>query len=147
MTSIAPVVTVSPRDYDAVLVDLNAVLTKTGSVHAAAWKRLFDGFLEPRASDTGEPVVPCAIDADYRRYVDGKPRDDGVAAFLEARGIEWPVSVHADGPADEPREPLPAALGRVARLRPGRLRRAAEPRRQPHGNGRRPRLLECAGNP
>ena len=46
MTSIAPVVTLSPRDYDAVLFDLDGVLTNTASVHAAAWKRLFDGFLE-----------------------------------------------------------------------------------------------------
>ena len=82
MTSIAPVVTLSPRDYDAVLFDLDGVLTKTASVHAAAWKKLFDGFLEQRAADTGEPFVPFDIDADYRRYVDGKPRYDGVAAFL-----------------------------------------------------------------
>ena len=45
-----------PRDYDAVLFDLDGVLTKTASVHAAAWKKLFDGFLEQRAADTGEAV-------------------------------------------------------------------------------------------
>jgi beta-phosphoglucomutase-like phosphatase (HAD superfamily) len=44
MTDIGPFVTFSPRDYDAVLFDLDGVLTKTASVHAAAWKRLFDGF-------------------------------------------------------------------------------------------------------
>ena len=58
MTGTAPVVTVSPRDYDAVLFDLDGVLTKTASVHAAAWKRLFDEFLERRAEATGEPFVP-----------------------------------------------------------------------------------------
>jgi beta-phosphoglucomutase-like phosphatase (HAD superfamily) len=78
MTSIVPVVTVSPRDYDAVLFDLDGVLTKTANVHAAAWKQLFDGFLARRAEDTGEAFVPFDIDADYRRYVDGKPRYDGV---------------------------------------------------------------------
>ena len=62
-----------------------ACLTRTASVHAAAWKRLFDEFLEQRAADTGEAFVPFDIDADYRRYVDGKPRYDGVAAFLVAR--------------------------------------------------------------
>jgi beta-phosphoglucomutase-like phosphatase (HAD superfamily) len=82
MTSIAPVVTLSPRDYDAVLFYLDGVLTKTASVHASAWKRLFDGFLERRAADIGESFVPFDIDADYRRYVDGKPRYDGVAAFM-----------------------------------------------------------------
>ena len=83
MTSMVPVVTLSPRDYDAVLFDLDGVLTKTASVHAAAWKRLFDGFLEQRAADTGEAFIPFDIDTDYRRYVDGKPRYDGVASFLE----------------------------------------------------------------
>ena len=58
MTSIAPVVTLSPRDYDAVLFDLDGVLTRTESVHAAAWKKLFDGFLEQRAAATGEAFVP-----------------------------------------------------------------------------------------
>jgi beta-phosphoglucomutase family hydrolase len=99
MTSISPVVTLSPRDYDAVLFDLDGVLTKTASVHAAVWKRLFDGFLEQRAADIGEPFVAFDIDVDYRRYVDGKPRYDGVAAFLESRGIVLPVGAPEDGPA------------------------------------------------
>ena len=97
MTSIAPVVTLSPRDYDAVLFDLDGVLTKTASVHAAAWKKLFDGFLKQRAAATGEAFIPFDIDADYRRYVDGKPRYDGVASFLKARGIELPPGSAADG--------------------------------------------------
>jgi alpha,alpha-trehalose phosphorylase len=87
MTSIAPVVTLSPRDYDAVLFDLDGVLTKTARVHAAAWKKLFDGFLQQHAALTGEPFVPFDIVADYRRYVDGKPRYDGVRDFLASRGV------------------------------------------------------------
>jgi beta-phosphoglucomutase family hydrolase len=98
MTGIAPVVTLSPRDYDAVLFDLDGVLTKTAGVHAAAWKKLFDGFLEQHAAATGEAFVPFDINADYRRYVDGKPRYDGVAAFLEARGIELPWGAPEDPP-------------------------------------------------
>jgi len=81
------IITLSPRDYDAVLFDLDGVLTGTASVHALAWKKLFDSFLEQRATQAGEPFVPFDIDADYRRYVDGKPRYDGVAAFLESRGM------------------------------------------------------------
>ena len=77
------IITLSPRDYDAVLFDLDGVLTRTAGVHAAAWKKLFDGFLERRATRLGEPFVPFNIDADYPRYVDGKPRYDGVSAFLE----------------------------------------------------------------
>jgi len=92
------VFTISPRDYDAVLFDLDGVLTRTASVHAAAWKKLFDGFLEQRATLTGEPYVPFDIAADYPRYVDGKPRYDGVASFLESRGIELPSGEPEDGP-------------------------------------------------
>jgi len=98
MTHIAPIVTLSPRDYDAVLFDLDGVLTKTASVHAAAWKKLFDGFLKQRAATTGEAFIPFDIDADYRRYVDGKPRYDGVAAFLNSRAIEMPFGALEDGP-------------------------------------------------
>jgi len=92
-------VTISPRDYDAVLFDLDGVLTQTASVHASAWKRLFDDFLKQRASETGEPFEPFDIDTDYPRYVDGKPRYDGVTSFLQARGIELPFGASGDGPA------------------------------------------------
>ncbi|MGB8436164.1 MAG: beta-phosphoglucomutase family hydrolase, partial [Burkholderiales bacterium] len=95
---IGVIVTLSSRDYDAVLFDLDGVLTRTASVHAAAWKKLFDTFLERRAAETGEPFVPFDINADYRRYVDGKPRYDGVAAFLAARSIELPAGTPEDGP-------------------------------------------------
>ena len=91
-------ITISPRDYDAVLFDLDGVLTRTASVHAAAWKKLFDGFLEKRAAEAGEPFVPFDIDADYPRYVDGKARYDGVQAFLASRGIELPLGASEDGP-------------------------------------------------
>lgn len=98
MTGVTLAVTLSPRDFDAVLFDLDGVLTKTASVHAAAWKKLFDGFLKQRASQAGEPFIPFNIDADYPRYVDGKPRYDGVAAFLESRGIELPSGASDDAP-------------------------------------------------
>src|SRR3990172_12871395 len=98
MTSAVPVITLSPRDYDAVLFDLDGVLTRSASVHASAWKKLFDGFLEQRARQAGEAFVPFDIDTDYPRYVDGKPRYDGVAAFLASRGIELPLGAPEDGP-------------------------------------------------
>jgi beta-phosphoglucomutase family hydrolase len=97
--STSPVVTLSPRDHDAVLFDLDGVLTDTASVHAAAWAELFDAFLRERADATGETCVPFDVDADYRRYVDGKLRIDGVTSFLEARGITLPA-----GDADDPPE-------------------------------------------
>ena len=107
MTDIGPFVTLSPRDYDTVLFDLDGVLTRTASVHAAAWKRLFDAFLEQRAAEAGKAFVPFDIDVDYRRYVDGKPRYDGVSSFLAARGIALPFGT----PADDPEAQTVCALG------------------------------------
>src|SRR5690606_28161558 len=107
MSATGALVTLSPRDYDAVLFDLDGVLTPTASIHAAAWKRLFDDFLRHRAEETGEPFVEFDIDTDYRRYVDGKPRHDGVASFLAARGITLPMG----GPDEPPGEGSIHALG------------------------------------
>lgn len=98
MTCICPAITLTPRDYDAVLFDLDGVLTRTASVHAVAWKKLFDEFLEQRSADSGVPFTPFDIEADYRRYVDGKPRYEGVATFLESRGIELPLGAPDDAP-------------------------------------------------
>jgi HAD superfamily hydrolase (TIGR01509 family) len=64
------------------------VLTQTAKVHAEAWKQMFDDFLRERAERTGTPFQPFDRGADYDEYVDGKPRLDGVRAFLVARGIE-----------------------------------------------------------
>ena len=86
----APLVSLSPRDYDAVLFDLDGVLTRTADVHAAAWKRLFDEFLERHAQRTGEPFVPFDVVDDYLQHVDGKPRREGVADFLPDVGM-YPV--------------------------------------------------------
>ncbi len=94
----AHIVTISPREYGAVLLDLDGVLTKTARVHAAAWKRLFDEFLERRAAARGEAFVPFDIESDYHRYVDGKPRYDGAASFLESRGITVPFGTQEDEP-------------------------------------------------
>lgn len=102
-TCVCPVITLSPRDYDAVLLDLDGVLTRTASVHAAAWKKLFDWFLQQRATQAGEPFVPFDIATDYPRYVDGKPRYDGVAAFLKSRGIELPIACSRTGMRREPK--------------------------------------------
>ena len=88
----------SPRDFDAVLFDLDGVLTDTASVHAAAWKRLFDEFLLKRSTEAGESFVPFDIDADYRSHVDGKPRYDGVTAFLSSRDISLPQGAEDDSP-------------------------------------------------
>lgn len=98
MSGTGLVVTLRPQDFDAVLFDLDGVLTRTASVHAAAWKKLFDNFLAQRAAHGGAAFVPFDIDADYRRHVDGKPRHDGVSAFLASRGIALPFGAPQDAP-------------------------------------------------
>ena len=82
---------VSPGEYGAWLFDLDGVITDTAGVHAAAWKRTFDGYLKEVSKREGRPFEPFEIDPDYYRYVDGKPRYAGVDSFLRSRGIiiDW----------------------------------------------------------
>jgi alpha,alpha-trehalase len=84
--------------YDALLFDLDGVVTRTAAVHAQAWKALFDEFLRDWAVEHGEPFHPFEIAEDYVRYVDGKRRYDGVAGLLDSRGIELPRGEPSDGP-------------------------------------------------
>ncbi len=86
---------------DAVIFDTDGVITDTASVHAAAWKRLFDEYLRERAERLGGPFEPFDADEDYRRYVDGKPRYDGVQAFLGSRGVDIPWGDPTDPPDRE----------------------------------------------
>jgi beta-phosphoglucomutase family hydrolase len=88
-----------PEGIRAGLFDLDGVLTQTATVHAAAWKEMFDEFLVARAERTGAAFVPFEAAADYHRYVDGRPRRDGVRSFLASRGIELPEGAPDDGPA------------------------------------------------
>jgi trehalose 6-phosphate phosphatase len=91
---------------DAAVFDLDGVLTYTARVHAAAWKELFDEYLRLRAERGGEPFRPFDADADYRAYVDGRLRSDGVKSFLASRGITLPLGDHADPPERETIEGL-----------------------------------------
>jgi len=86
-----------PEKVSACLFDLDGVLTDTASVHTKAWKAMFDAYLSQRAQSTGEKFVPFDSASDYRKYVDGKKREDGVRSFLQSRGIELP-----DGNPDDP---------------------------------------------
>ena len=90
---------VSSNGPDAMVFDLDGVITFTARVHAAAWKELFDSFLQQRAQKLGEDFVPFDARSDYLQYVDGKPRYDGVASFLASRGIHIPFG-HGDDPPD-----------------------------------------------
>ena len=87
-----------PDGTRACLFDLDGVLTDTASVHAAAWKQMFDEYLRARAEREGAPFTPFDIATDYAAYVDGKPRLAGTDSFLRSRGIELPEG----GPGDAP---------------------------------------------
>jgi trehalose-phosphatase len=87
--------------YDAVILDLDGVLTRTAGQHARAWKEMFDEFLARRPDREGGDRRPFDTDTDYVRYVDGKPRFDGVRSFLASRGIALPEGGEDDGPDRE----------------------------------------------
>jgi beta-phosphoglucomutase family hydrolase len=91
---------ITREQYDAVLFDLDGVLTDTARLHATCWKKMFDEYLEKRANQTGEEICPFDFDTDYRLYVDGKPRFDGVRDFLKSRGIQIDEGTPDDSPQD-----------------------------------------------
>ncbi len=82
---------------DAAIFDMDGVITRTARLHAAAWKEMFDRYLKRRAEEEGGDFEPFDPGAEYRKYVDGKPRYDGVRSFLESRGISLP-----EGDPDDP---------------------------------------------
>ncbi|MFR9775833.1 HAD family hydrolase [Micromonospora sp. MS34] len=90
-----------PAHVTACLFDLDGVLTQTAKVHNAAWTETFNAFLSDRAAATGEPFRPFDPGPDYNRYVDGKPRADGVRSFLASRGITLPEGSPEDPPEAE----------------------------------------------
>jgi beta-phosphoglucomutase family hydrolase len=87
--------------YDAVLLDLDGVITDTASLHATCWKEMFDEYLRKHARQSGEAFRPFDIATDYRLYVDGKPRFDGVRDFLKSRGMQLPEGNQNDPPQAE----------------------------------------------
>lgn len=84
-----------PDAARACLFDMDGVLTRTATVHAAAWKQMFDEFLRERDGESFTPFDPVA---DYDEYVDGKRREDGTRAFLTSRGITLPEGSAGDPP-------------------------------------------------
>ncbi len=90
-----------PIGMTACLFDLDGVLTQTAKVHAAAWKQMFDDYLRKRARRSDEAFVPFDPIREYDQYVDGKPRYDGVRAFLASRGVELPEGDPSDTPDTE----------------------------------------------
>jgi beta-phosphoglucomutase family hydrolase len=93
--------------FKALLFDLDGVVTRTATIHAAAWKRLFDEFLAQHGRETGRSWAPFDVATDYVRHVDGRRRYDGVDGFLRSRGIQLPWGA----PSDPPGSATVCALG------------------------------------
>ncbi|NIP29506.1 MAG: HAD-IA family hydrolase [Candidatus Dadabacteria bacterium] len=86
--------------FEAVLFDLDGVLTPTEKIHAACWKEMFDNFLRNYSKQNNTEFKEFEIESDYLKYVDGKPRYMGVKDFLESRNIDLEEG-HPDAPSDE----------------------------------------------
>lgn len=86
---------------DAVVFDLDGVLTDTAELHADAWKQAFDAALRANAEQTRAGFVPFDADSDYRTYVDGRPRLEGARAFLLSRSLRLPTGNPADPPGEQ----------------------------------------------
>jgi beta-phosphoglucomutase family hydrolase len=91
----SPTASAALSPFDAVIFDLDGVVTDTATVHEAAWKQLFDGVLEDPRITGHAPKGPFSA-ADYLDYVDGRPREDGVRSFLASRGITLPDGKPSD---------------------------------------------------
>ena len=94
-------------NFDAVIFDMDGVITKTAVVHSLAWKNMFDEYLQYRAKTYNEPFKEFIHADDYLPYVDGRPRYQGVDRFLKSRGIDIPFG----DPNDEPKKETACGLG------------------------------------
>lgn len=83
----------SRHRFDAIVLDLDGVITDTANLHALAWKATFDAYLDS-LPEAQQPFQG----ADYRHYVDGKPRLDGIRSFLHSRGLNMPEGEPLDDP-------------------------------------------------
>jgi beta-phosphoglucomutase family hydrolase len=95
------------HNIEAVILDLDGVITRTAAVHAQAWKQMFDAYRERRQQRGDDSYEPFDLDRDYRQYVDGKPRYEGVRSFLQSRGLDLPYG----DPDDEPGQETICGLG------------------------------------
>jgi HAD superfamily hydrolase (TIGR01509 family) len=84
--------------FDAVIFDLDGVITNTAAIHSAAWKQTFNEFLRDYARHKPIPCREFDHEKDYLPYVDGKPRYRGVESFLASRGISLPYGNPTDAP-------------------------------------------------
>ena len=89
-----------PSRFDAVAFDLDGVVTDTARIHFKAWQQTFECFFEGRTRRTGVSFAPFTLE-DYRSYIDGRPHEEAIRAFLAARGLEIEEGGEADSPEAE----------------------------------------------
>ncbi len=94
---------------DAIIFDLDGVITNSTPLHSQAWKEMFDQFLKAQAKKTSTPFQEFTHERDYLKYVDGKPRYIGVKSFLESRGFD----LSSGDPSQEPGQDTICALGNM----------------------------------
>lgn len=98
----------------ACLFDMDEVLTDSGALHAWAWGEVFDPLLQRLSEHSGWAFLPFDRDADYRDFLDGRPRLEGIHTFLASRGIRLPEG--------RPEDPSTAETARgLARLKGEKL--------------------------
>ena len=85
------------NNFEAVIFDLDGVVTKTATTHSRAWKKMFDDYLLSRSNKLNKQFVEFTPD-DYLTFVDGKPRYEGVSSFLNSRNIELDFGTPNDKP-------------------------------------------------
>jgi beta-phosphoglucomutase family hydrolase len=94
-------------NFDAVIFDMDGVITRTAVVHSSAWKKMFNEYLHYRERQYNERFREFTHADDYLSFVDGRPRYEGVNSFLRSRGIAIPFGE----PEDEPRKETVCGLG------------------------------------
>jgi alpha,alpha-trehalase len=91
-------VALNRHQFDAMILDLDGVITHTAVTHATAWKQAFDELLDRRIDAGQTGFAPFDPQHDYYQYIDGKPRYDGARSFLESRGLSLPEGEPSDPP-------------------------------------------------
>lgn len=84
-------------EFDAVLFDLDGVITPTADVHRRAWREVFEEVL-PIVASAGQGAYQ---EDDYINYIDGRPRFEGVNRLLEAHDVTLPWGDPTDPPGVE----------------------------------------------
>ncbi len=78
------------------------MLVGSAGLHKEAWAHTLDELLAARSETSyGRLSPPFDPRVDYSRHIEGRPRLEGVRAFLASRGIRLPEGQPADPPGAE----------------------------------------------